>query len=70
MAEILKKMVDRREAGEMFSVASGTLANWLSQKRGPRAYKVGRKVLYRVDDLENFFTSTPILTTDSLPSEN
>lgn len=68
MAEsISRKMVDRKEAARLFSVSAGTLGNWLSQGRGPRAYRVGRKILYKIQDLEEFFTSCPILTVDSIP---
>ena len=62
-----KKMVSPNEAALIFSVSPGTLGNWRSAKRGPKFFKVGHKVLYQLDDLENFFTSTPVLTTDSLP---
>lgn len=57
-------MVDRKKAAEMFGISPGTLSNLLSQGRGPRAFKFGKKVLYRVDDLVRFFTSCPISTED------
>ena len=62
-------MISTGEAAAMFSVASGTLQNWRSQKRGPKFFRVnrGRKILYKVEDLEDFFTSEPVLTLDSLP---
>jgi len=59
-------MVSTGEAAAMFSVAGGTLQNWRSQKKGPKFFKVNRKILYRVEDLEKFFTSTPVLTFDNL----
>jgi hypothetical protein len=62
-----KKMLSPNQAGEMFSVSPGTLANWRSLKKGPRFYKVNRKILYKLEDLEDFFTSNPILTDASLP---
>lgn len=62
-----KKMVTTQEAAHLFSVSSGTLQNWRSLKHGPKFFRTGRKVLYRVEDLENFFTSNPVLTIDSLP---
>ncbi|MCX5914215.1 MAG: DNA-binding protein [Deltaproteobacteria bacterium] len=63
---VLKKMVSRKEAAAMYSMAPGTLANWLSQRCGPRAFKVRGRVLYRLEDLEVFFCAHPILTTDSV----
>ncbi len=61
-----KRMVDRQEAARMYGVSSGTLANWLSAGKGPKAFKVNRKVLYRIEDLELFFTACPVQTVDSL----
>ncbi|MBI5428299.1 MAG: hypothetical protein HZA02_08500 [Nitrospinae bacterium] len=41
-----------------------TLANLLSEGRGPRAYKNGRKVFYKVADIEAWLTQRPVLTVD------
>ena len=60
-------MISTGEAAAMFSVASGTLCNWRSKLKGPRFYRINRKILYRVEDLDSYFSASPILTTDSLP---
>ncbi len=62
-----KKMISPREVTLLFSISAGTLGNWRSARKGPRFFKVGHKILYRIEDLENFFTSTPVLTMDFLP---
>ncbi len=62
-----KKMLSPAEVAALYSVSAGSLGNWRSLKRGPKFYKINRKVLYRVEDCEDFFTSTPVLTIDSLP---
>lgn len=62
----IKRMVSTQEAALLFSVSPGTLQNWRSLKRGPRFFRVNRKILYYVNDLEAFFTQCPILTTDSI----
>jgi hypothetical protein len=64
--EIPKVMVGRSTAAVMFDTSAGHLANLLSQGRGPRAFHVGRKVLYCIEDLEAFFKSCPVQTRDSL----
>ena len=64
--EVTKRMVDRRTAARMFSVSPGTLANWFCLGRGPKCYRVNRKISYKIEDLEAFFTSCPIQTIDSL----
>jgi len=43
----------------------GTLRNWRSQGKGPRFFKIGRKVIYRPEDIERFLFSHPVLTQDS-----
>jgi len=44
----------------------GTLANWRSMKRGPRFFRVSRKVVYRASDVEDFLFRNPVLTADSV----
>ncbi|MFO7553818.1 MAG: hypothetical protein R6W88_01315 [Desulfobacterales bacterium] len=45
--------------------SEGTLANWRAQKRGPKYYKVSRKIIYRREDIEDFLFQNPVLTSDS-----
>jgi hypothetical protein len=44
-----------------------TLANLAAQGRGPRAYKIGRRVYYKYDDLMQWIeaNSDPILSVDA-----
>jgi hypothetical protein len=65
-----KRMVGPDKAEGLYSVPKGTLANWRSQKKGPKFYKINRKVLYRLEDLEDFFTANPVLTADSIEKRN
>ncbi len=44
----------------------GTLANLRCQKRGPKFYKLSRKIIYRPEDIEAFLFSNPVLTVDSV----
>ena len=62
-----RRMVGPDDAETLYSVPKGTLANWRWAKKGPKYYKVNHKVLYRLEDLEDFFTANPVLTVDSLP---
>lgn len=64
-----RKMLGPAEVESLFSVPVGTLANWRSAKKGPKFYKVNRKVLYKMEDLENFFTANPVLTVDSINTD-
>ena len=46
--------------------SEGVLANWRNKKVGPRYFKVGRKVVYRPEDIEAFLFRNPVLTIDSV----
>lgn len=47
--------LNRNEAAEYLGVSVNTLANWACTglKKLPY-YKIGKKVMYKLDDLENF----------------
>lgn len=42
------------EVGEYFRTSPDTVRYWRQVRRGPRFVKVGRRVLYRVEDVEAF----------------
>ena len=42
------------EAARYLRKSDGTLANWRSQKRGPRYCLTGSSVVYRLSDLRRF----------------
>lgn len=45
--------------------SEGTLANWRMQGRGPRYYRVGRKIVYKPEHVEDVLFKNPVLTIDS-----
>ena len=47
----------------------GSLANMRCQKRGPKFFKIGRKVVYRPEDIEAFLFQNPVQTIDSARAE-
>lgn len=56
-------MISRNRVPELFpGLNPKTLANMFSEGRGPRAYKVGRKIFYRVDELEVWLMAYPVQT--------
>ncbi|OPY13316.1 MAG: hypothetical protein A4E66_00821 [Syntrophus sp. PtaB.Bin001] len=46
--------------------SKGVLANWRLKKVGPRYYKIGSKVVYRIKDIEEFLFRNPVLTRDCI----
>ena len=63
---LYRKAVTPREAAELYGLSVGSLANLRSKKLGPRYYTRGRKIFYRVDDLEAWLFQNQILTIDSI----
>ena len=50
-------MIARSDVGILFpGLSPKTLANQSSEGRGPKAYRVGRKIFYRVEELEAYLT--------------
>jgi len=60
------RMLSETEVAERHEIAQSTLRSWRTQRKGPRYYKVGRTVRYRIEDLDAFFAGVPVETMDSL----
>ena len=59
-------MIARNRVAELFlGLNPKTLANLFSEGRGPKAYRRGRKIFYRVDELESYLMTYPVQTFDS-----
>ncbi len=56
---------DTPTISKTFGIAVGTLQNLRSQGRGPRYYRVGRKILYKFEDVSAWVFSDPVMTKDS-----
>ena len=67
---IERRALTPRDVSFMYGLSEGTLANWRYKRTGPRFYKAGqRKVIYFLNDLENWSKSNPVLTIDSVPED-
>lgn len=69
MAEAInrKKALSPVDVEQMYGIPRGSLANMRWAKTGPRYYKVGaRRVMYLVDDVEDWITRSPVQTKDSM----
>jgi len=64
MNNIKKKFISTTEAAQRIGIPEGSLNNMAWKKTGPRFYKVGKRRLYDVDDLDAFVKSNPVLTID------
>ncbi len=61
-----KRALTPEGVSEIYQIPRGTLANLRSQKRGARYYKVGRRVIYFIEDVESWLKAEPVLTQNSL----
>jgi hypothetical protein len=61
-----KESLGPLKAEKTYDLDAGTLANLRAVRRGPKYYKVGRRVLYKVSDLEAWLYGHPVHTIDSV----
>jgi len=54
------------EISQCYGIPEGTLANWRYKRLGPKYFRIGRKVLYFIEDVEIWIRQNPILTKDSI----
>ena len=47
-------VVDERGAAALLGIAPATLRNLRSQGRGPKYCRVGRRIVYRIRDVESY----------------
>jgi len=61
----IKQAITAEQAAETYGLSKGTLANMRFAKRGPKFYKIGRKILYKVTDIEAWLYQNPVMTVDA-----
>jgi len=60
------KKMNTDEAAEFLGIKANTLEVWRTKKKGPQYSKIGRRVLYDINDLEAYFTANRVHTCDSI----
>lgn len=60
-----KPKLSTQEAADYYGVKRNTLEIWRCKHKGPRYYKLGSRVLYDIDDLEEFFAARAVDTMES-----
>lgn len=61
------KKLSTDEAAEFLGVKPNTLEVWRTKKKGPKYSKIGSRVLYDINDLEEYFASRSVHTKDTAP---
>lgn len=49
-----KTMISSKDLADRWDCAIGTLANWRCKKFGPKFFKLGKKVSYKISDIEAY----------------
>lgn len=57
----MEKLLTTKEAAQILGLSAGTLEVWRCIGKGPRYFKVGRRVGYKQHDLEKYIESCSIL---------
>ena len=65
-----KPKLNTHEAAAFLGLQPNTLEVWRTKHRGPRYAKIGSRVLYDPDDLEDFFTSRTVHTREAVKPAN
>jgi hypothetical protein len=60
-----RRTLTPKEVGKIYGLNPLTLANLRCQRRGPRYYRIGRKIVYKVADIESYLFAHPVHTLDS-----
>ena len=61
------KKLNTQEAAAFLGIKPCTLELWRCKKKGPRYSKLGSRVMYDQAELELWFASRSVHTTDSAP---
>ena len=55
--DIMDGWMSRKELADALGVTAGTLAKWQSQRIGPPLVRIGRKVIYRREAVQEWLQS-------------
>ena len=65
--EVKKRAITPAELEAIYGIPRGSAANMRWAKKERKDYKAGtRRVIYMVEDVEEWLSRNPILTTDSI----
>jgi hypothetical protein len=67
MQDHKRKFLTAEDLAAEYRLSAGHLANLRCKGLGPSFYRVGRKILYDVVEVDRWIRSQPVLTKDSLP---
>jgi|TARA_R110000796_G_C14227370_1_gene395465 hypothetical protein len=60
-----RKFIDTKELAKRWGRSSRTLENWRGKQVGPTYYKIEGKILYDIEDVQNFETGSRVLYSGS-----
>ncbi len=67
---MFQQKLNTLQAAEFLGIQKNTLEVWRCYKKGPKYSKIGRRVLYDIKDLEEYFQENNVHTCDSIMQTN
>jgi len=67
--EVTKRCITPQQLQEIYGIPVGTSANNRYLGKGCKYQKVGRRILYFIEDVEAWIRENQFLTIDSIPDE-
>ena len=61
-----KPKLNTHEAAEYLGVRPNTLEVWRCKHRGPKYAKLGSRIVYDLDDLDDYYSARTISTRDTV----
>ncbi len=61
-----EKTLTPSQVEEEYGIPYKTLNNWRWQKKGPKYIKAGKRILYRVRDIQRFLERCEVQTTEDM----
>ena len=62
--QAIRKSLSPKDCEFIYGLNIGTLCNLRHRGEGPKYHKLGKKVLYRVEDIERWLNENVVLTRD------
>lgn len=61
----MRKLLTTEEVAEMLNTSPSTMRYWAGRNEGPISFKIGRRRMYAVEDVEAFVTAARATSVDT-----
>ena len=64
-----QRKLNTKEAAKLYNLVPNTLERWRCQNKGPNYSRLGRRILYDVEELEAFFKANNVETENTFDTK-